>query len=160
MRIRAVAAGEELMLLAVFQSSVRGLACTYYSPAQIDAWSPPEPDAAFRRQWVERIRANRPWVAEIDGRLAGFADVQPSGYIDQFFVAPEYAGQGVGATLMRQLHAVARGAGASSLFADVSLAAQPFFARWGFAVESEGLPVVRGVALRNARMRKALVASA
>ncbi|NIF69849.1 hypothetical protein F3J16_06535 [Burkholderia sp. Ap-962] len=41
MRIRRAAPGEEPALLAIFQSSVRGLASRDYTPAQIDAWAPP-----------------------------------------------------------------------------------------------------------------------
>lgn len=154
MLIRPCAPGEELALLAIFQSSVRGLAARDYTLEQIEAWAPASVDAAWRERWVERIRANRSWVVEIEGRLAGFADVQPSGHIDQFFVAAEFAGRGVGAALMRHVHQVALAAGAVTLSADVSLSAQPFFRRCGFVVEREQEPVVRGVALRNALMRK------
>src|SRR5690349_9807382 len=104
MPIRAFVPGEEHALLALFQSSVRGLASRNYTPAQIEAWSPSAPGADYLRQWEERMRSNRPWVVEMDGRLAAFADVQASGLIDQFFVSPEFAGRGVGAVLMRHLH--------------------------------------------------------
>jgi len=154
MLIRPCAPGEELALLAIFQSSVRGLAARDYTPEQIEAWSPSEPGPAMHAQWIERIRSNRPWVAEVEGRLAGFADLQPSGYIDQFFVASAFAGRGIGAALMRHLHEVARAQGIATLSAHVSLTAQPFFRSVGFVVEREQEPVVRGVALRNALMSK------
>lgn len=158
MQIRPVAIGEEEALLAIFQSSVRNLARCDYTTEQIEAWAPAAVDAAFRTQWIARIRANRPWVAQHDGCLAGFADLQPSGYIDQFFVAAECAGQGVGAALMRHLHQVARSRGLGELFAKVSLTAQPFFRHAGFRLDSEQVVVVRGIALRNALMRKTLSA--
>lgn len=156
MLIRPYAAGEENALLAIFQSSVRGLACRDYTPEQIEAWSPRDTSVQFRQQWIERIRWNRPWVAELEGRPAGFADVQSSGYIDQFFVAAQCAGRGVGGALMRHLHEIARAQAANTLFAHVSLTAQPFFRHVGFVVEEEQCPVIRGVALRNAVMRKVL----
>lgn len=110
--------------------------------------------------WLSSTPPFTAWLSatKAEGRLAGCADIQPSGYIDQFFVAAELAGQGVGAALMRRLHEVALSNGVASLSAHVSLAAQPFFARFGFVVESEQFPVVRGVALRNAVMRKPLPA--
>lgn len=152
-RIRPCRPGEELALLAVFQSSVRGLASRDYTPEQIEAWSPSATSDEFRRQWVARIRANRPDVAELRGKLAAFADLQASGYIDQFFVAAEFAGRGVGAALMLHLLAAARERGIACLSSHVSRTAQPFFQRFGFRVEREQSPVVRGVALRNAAMR-------
>ena len=48
--------------------------------------------------------------------------------------------------------------GIRRLFAHVSLTAQPFFARFGFTVIEERLPLVRNVALRNAVMSKELAA--
>jgi putative acetyltransferase len=157
MLIRPFIQGEESALLALFQASVRGLASRNYTPAQIEAWSPSAPGADYLLQWEERMRSNRPWVVELDGRLAAFADVQPSGLIDQFFVSPEFAGRGVGAALMRHLHQQALGLGATALTAHVSLTAQPFFRRHGFVVEREQEVAVRGSTLRNAVMRKTLL---
>lgn len=160
MRIRPYVPGEEMALLKIFQSSVRGLVARDYTPQQIDAWSPQNYTEDMQAQWKERIRVNRPWVAEVDGEPAGFADLQPSGYIDQFFVAAPYAGRGVGAALMERLEQTAREQGIVRLFAHVSLTAQPFFVRHGFRIEEERQPVVGGVALRNAVMSKEVAAQA
>ena len=159
MQIRRYAEGEEAALRAIFRSSVRGLAGQQYTPVQIDAWAPPEDSAELRAQWTRRIQSNQPWVVEVDGRLAAFADVQESGYIDHFFVAAEFAGQGIGAALMRHLHDVARARGTVKLFAHVSLTAEPFFLRAGFIVETRQRPTIRGVELDNAVMSKMLDAS-
>lgn len=156
--IRPCAPGEELALLAVFQSSVRGLAARDYTPRQIDAWAPPEVSKERRAQWIARIESTRPWVAEVEDDVAGFADLQPSWYIDLFFVDAGFAGRGIGAALMRHLHDVARARGIGTLSAQVSLTAQPSFRRFGFVVEREQEPVVRGVALRNALMCRHLAA--
>ena len=88
-------------LRAVFHSSVHQLALLHYTIEQLQAWAPTDYDTA---QWAERLRANRPWVAEVEGCIAGFADLQPSSYIDQFFVAGPYVERGVGRALMAQIH--------------------------------------------------------
>lgn len=103
-----------------------------------------------------RIRSNQPWVAEVHGEVMAFADVQPSGYSDHFFVAAGFAGQGIRKALMLHLHSAARSYGVVSLFAHVSLTAQPFFWRFGYSVEKEQRSVSRCVELENAIMRKAL----
>lgn len=157
MLIRPFIHGEESALLALFQASVRGLASRNYTPDQIEAWSPSTPGADYLLQWEERIHSNRPWVVEVDGQLAAFADVQPSGLIDQFFVSPDVAGQGVGPALMHHLHEQALALGAAALTAHVSLTAQSFFQRHGFVVEREQEVAVRGRSLRNAVMRKTLL---
>ena len=152
--IRSVIPGEELELLAVFRRSVHDLAGRDYTAVQLDAWAPLTTDADYDAQWIARIQANRPYVAEIEGAPVGFADLQPSGYIDQFFVDGDCAGQGVGGRLMRHLLNTARTQGLRHLHSHVSLTAQPFFRHFGFVVEQVQYPVVRGVALENAVMSR------
>ena len=86
-----------------------------------------------------------------------FADLQASGYIDQFFVAPAFAGQGVARALMGHIHAQAAQRGIAQLHADVSLTAEPFFAACGFVVQARQQAQRQGVVLHNARMVKVLI---
>jgi len=145
--------GDAPALRAVFASAIHGTASAYYTPEQCDAWAPADYDA---EAWARRMRGLAPFVAEEEGRIVGYADVQDDGYIDHFFVAAEAGGRGVGSALMRRIHEVAAARGLTVLHAAVSLAAQPFFAHRGFAIEEEREVEVRGVTLRNARMRKDL----
>jgi putative acetyltransferase len=151
--IRSFREGDAPVLRAVFYSSVHKLARKHYNREQRQAWAPDTYDAA---QWSERLRGNQPLVAEMDGCVAGFADVQPSGYIDHFFVASAFAGRGVARALMARIHEDAVRRGITHLFADVSLTAEPFFAKHGFIVEGRQRVEMRGVVLANARMRKML----
>lgn len=151
MLIREFRPGEEAALRAVFHSSVHQRACRDYSPAQLEAWAPLAYDSAA---WAERICRNRPWVAELDGRIAGYADLQASGYIDQFFVAGDCTGRGVGSALMHRLLAEAERRRLPSMYAEVSLTAQAFFAQHGFVVEERRTVLVRGQTLGHARMRR------
>lgn len=152
-RVRAFGAADAPALRAVFESSVHTLAAPYYTPAQRAAWAPTEHDAA---RWADRMRTLQPFVAELDGRIAGFADLQPSGLIDMFFVAGDCGGRGVARALMAHIEASARERGIGLLFADVSLAAESFFLRAGFAVEQRQTVVRAGELLRNARMARTL----
>ena len=102
------------------------------------------------------MRGIDPFVAEIEGRPVGYADVQKNGYIDHFFVSGLHPRQGIGRSLMAVLEAEARRLGVTELSSDVSRTAQPFFASFGFKVVEQRVPVVRGVVVPNALMRKAL----
>lgn len=153
MQIREFAPGEETRLRDIFHSSVHSLASRHYTPEQLQAWAPACYDA---RQWSERIQRNRPFVVELDGVLVAYADLQPSGYIDHFFVAGPCAGRGIGAALMAHLQREAARLGLTGLAADVSLCAEPFFARHGFTVTRRQTVRVQGVPLSNARMCKRL----
>lgn len=93
----------------------------------------------------------------MDGRVVGYSDLQGAGFIDQFFVSGDFPRRGVGSALMRHIHDVAAERGLSELSTEVSLSAEPFFARHGFLVGERQTVVVRGVALANARMNKRLL---
>jgi putative acetyltransferase len=140
-------------LWRVYYSAIRLVAAKDYTDAQIAAWAPAHFDPA---QWAARLEDLAPFVAERDGDAVGYADVQPNGYIDHFFVAGGAARQGVGSLLMARLHAHAAEMGLSSLFAHVSITARPFFEHWGFVVERQQTLEVRGVSLTNFRMSKRL----
>jgi len=156
--IRNFRPGDAPALRALFHASVHGLTGAQYSPQQRAAWAPPVYDMA---QWGARLQANQPFVAEMASdtgtEIAGFSDLQASGYIDHFFVAPAHAGQGVAGALMAHIHAQAALRGTGRLWADVSLTAEPFFAKCGFAVEARQQVERHGVVLANARMAKLLL---
>ena len=141
-------------LWAVYYAAVHQTAAAHYTAEQLDAWAPADFD---QEKWQHRLRDLSPFVAERGGVLVGYADLQPSGYIDHFFVSPAVARQGVGSLLMEAIHRSAASNQLGSLFADVSLTARPFFERWGFTVEEETSLLVRGCSLKNFRMTKRLV---
>ena len=153
MIIRQFQRGDEAALRALFHASVHGLASQHYTRAQLQAWAPGHYDGA---RWAQRMAANRPYIAMVGADFAGFADVQPSGYIDHFFVSPAYARQGVGTALMTQLLRTASERGTGLLSSNVSLAAQPLFQKFGFVVVTKNQVVINDVALENATMQLAL----
>ncbi|GAB4302703.1 MAG: GNAT family N-acetyltransferase [Thiohalomonadaceae bacterium] len=148
-RLRPFRVTDVARLREVFQSSVHGLARDWYSAEQLAAWAPHDYDGAA---WAQRLQQAQPWVAERGGVIVGYADLQPDGYIDQFFVAAEAAGCGVGTALMQHLLQQAAVNGLTQVHANVSRAAEGFFGRYGFVVECVQTVVVRGVPLQNARM--------
>ena len=153
MHIRAFRSGDELALHAVFHSAVHQVASRHYTAEQINAWAPPSFDETV---WAARMREIRPFVVETDGELVAYADVQPSGYIDHFFVSGSRARQGIGAALMNRIHEAVHREGIKMLTANVSRSAQAFFEHFGFVVVEYRTPVTRGVVVPNAFMKKDL----
>lgn len=153
MQIREFRRGDEPALWKVFFSAIHGTAAAYYNQEQINAWAPAEMDQS---RWAERMHGIAPFVAEDQGTIVGYADVQPDGYIDHFFVAATSARQGVGSLLMQRIHEAATAQNIDSLYSNVSLAARPFFEHWGFHVEAAQRVEARGVEMDNFRMRKSL----
>lgn len=155
-RIRPYAAGDAAALRRVFFSSVHGLAGGHYPAAQLDAWAPAQFDA---QAWARRMDALRPWVAEAGGQAVAYADLQGPGYIDHFYVAAECARRGAGTLLLGHLSALAAAHGLARIYADVSLNAEGFFGRHGFAVTMRRQVSINGMELANARMVKRLTSA-
>ena len=155
--LRAFHIGDEAALYRVHHGAVHRVASRDYTPEQLNAWAPPEPD---HDAWLIKMRTLRPFVAEAGGVIVGYADVQPSGYIVQFFVSADFPRQGVGRMLMDRIHEEAARLGVTELTSDVSKTAQPFFARFGFEIVEQRFPVRRGVIIPNALMRKILTTQA
>ena len=153
MPIRRFHIGEEYELFEVFHSAVHLVASRDYTPDQIDAWAPVGLDMEL---WARKIRDIKPFVAEVDGKVVGYADLQPTGYIDHFFVSGYHQDQGIGRLLMSTLLSQAATLGLRELRSDVSRTAQPFFEKFGFCIIEERAPKVRGVVVPNAFMRKLL----
>lgn len=153
MDIRRFKNGDENALFRVFFSAVHDTASRDYTPEQIAAWAPADIDSGM---WASRMRALRPFVVELEDEIVGYADIQPSGYIDHFFVSGAYARQGIGAMLMNRIQQEAKLLGIGEITSDVSKTAEPFFVRHGFHVVKRGFPIHRGVTLENALMRKEL----
>lgn len=151
--IRRFDAGDEAGLLRVFFSAVHDIASKDYTVEQIKAWAPADLDQAA---WARHMRALKPFVAEMDHQIVGYADVQAKGYIDHFFVSGLYPRQGIGSLLMDRIHERATHLHLTELTADVSRSAQLFFAYHGFVIVAQQSPILRGVAIPNARMRKVL----
>jgi len=140
------------VLFALFRDTVYRVNSRDYSQEQVRAWAPAEINVARWATLAERFAV----VAEVDGQAVGFADLEPDGHIDRFFVHAEHQGYGVGATMMKSLVAEALRMGRRRLFAEVSITARPFFERHQFTVLAEQAVVVRGVALTNYRMERHL----
>jgi putative acetyltransferase len=124
-----------------------------YTPEQLAAWAPAEADLAA---WAQRMWDIDPFVVEIGGVIAGYADVQATGDIDHFFVSADFPRRGVGRCLMDRIHEEAARLALPVLTSHVSRTAQPFFAHFGFEVIEQRQPVRHGVTIPNALMRKTL----
>jgi putative acetyltransferase len=151
--IRELKDGEECILWDVFYSAVHDVAARHYSQAQVDAWAPENLDKTY---WVERIRKLQPFVAQSGDMIVGYTDLQPSGFIDHFFVSGNWGRRGVGTALMTHLIKTAENQKIPLLSAFVSLAAQSFFQKFGFEIIKHQTLLVRGVEIENAHMTKNL----
>lgn len=108
MRIRPYTAADCPAVLALFYHTVHTVNRQHYTPDQLDAWAPADPDTA---RWDSSLRRHTALVAEDEaGRLLGFADMDvAAGYLDRLYVAAGCQRQGGG---HRPVRRAGRAAGA------------------------------------------------
>lgn len=142
---------DALSLRQVYESAVSQLTVGEYNLAQRTAWIQASADPKYWLRVLERIQ---PTVTLVDGKVAGYFDLQPDGLIDHFYVAASFAHQGVARAMMDEILQRAKLCDLSEIHAYVSLTAQPFFTRYGFEVVYRQNVEVGGQQLENARMCK------
>ena len=141
MNIRRYLQGEEKALWSLLYNTVHNVNIKDYSQSQIDAWAPEEWDMV---EWTKRLLKTNPFVAEIKGQLAGFAEFESNGHIDCFYCDQHWQGKGIGSALLKTIEAEAKKQGLTRIFAESSITAKGFFVNKGFSIEAEQIVSVRG----------------
>ncbi len=149
--IRKYQESDAIDLWAIFYHTVRNVNLRDYSQAQVEAWAP---DGFSSEIWQRKMNLLSPFVAEIDGKIVGYSDLQENGLIDHFFCHHEHQGQGVGRQLMEHVLRMGELQGITRFYSEVSITARPFYERFGFNVIQEQTIEVRGQKLCNFVMEK------
>jgi putative acetyltransferase len=156
MELRAYRDQDCLATRRVLERAVRLTASADYTDEQIEAWAPAGVDESELEAWSAARRGAQTFVAVEDGEVLGFGDLVDGVLLDILYVDPGAARRGIGSALVERIVALARAGGGELIETDASLTARPLFERHGFAVVAEQAPVVRGIAMKNFRMRRAL----
>jgi len=102
--------------------------------------APPTMPAAEAQAWAERLtlsgmerklRELEVWVAELEGVVAGWGAICGD-MLEGLYMAPEFAGQGVGAGLLDRLEGLMREREFPSVRLEASLNARGFYLRRGY----------------------------
>ena len=137
--------------------AIRTSAAEHYSTAELAAWASRRSPEGHRRMLEQTYLL----VAEVDGRIAGFANLEGgaeagTGVVDQLFVSPLSGGRGVGRALLDALEDHAASQGLSRLDSHASKRAVGVFERCGYRrVETERI-TIDGEVLERYLVRKQL----
>ncbi len=140
-------------LIELFKETVHRVCCADYSIEQLNAWAPEFIDEDV---WENRFLKSYTLVAEENGHILGFANLESDGYIDMFYVSAQAQGKGVGKILLKHLEDHAKDLKLDKLTSDVSLTARKFFQHCGFLTEKEYVKVRNGVEFKNTLMSKSI----
>jgi putative acetyltransferase len=137
----------------LFHETVREINVHDYSSKQVRAWAPED---IYFRNWVEVCSSRFTYVADDEGAIVGFGELEPNGHIDCFYCHKNYQRCGVGRQIYQAIEAKAVELSLNRLFVEVSITAKPFFQRMGFSVVQKQEVTCRGESFVNYVMEKSL----
>lgn len=134
-------------LVRLFHDTVHKINARDYTNEQLEAWAPEEADL---EAWNRSLLAHRTLVAEEDGRIAGFGDMDGTGYLDRLYVRWDCQGRGTASALCAALEQAAPG----RITTHASITARPFFEKRGYRTVRRQTVERRGAVLTNFVMVK------
>ncbi|QUM88325.1 GNAT family N-acetyltransferase [Moritella sp. 36] len=151
MEIKSYSAEWAIEVADLFHQSVHAIDPSVYTPEQKEAWASTPPDYA---KWSLRLDEKRPFVAIINGLVAGFIELDADGHIDCTYTHPNFQGMGVASALYAHLLAEAKLRNIERLYVEASFIAKPFFEHRGFSVIKRNTFQRNGVTLVNFTMER------
>lgn len=113
----------------IHRTAVTEIGRRFYTDRQVDAWAA----EATKDAYPLDDDATVVLLAERDSDIVGVGQLNvDTPEIAKLFVAPEHAGEGLGARLLEELERYARDRGIDELFLDASLNATDFYHRNGY----------------------------
>lgn len=150
MRIRKYEPSDLEPLARLFYETVHAVNRKDYTARQLEAWAPGNVDLDA---WNTSFRGHLAYVATINGLIAGFGDIDGTGYLDRLFVHKDFQRRGVAAALCGRLESEA---GAKCITVRSSVTARPFFEKRGNEIIKAQEVERRGVWLKTFMMMKSL----
>ena len=140
-------------LVQLFYETVHTVNLGDYTRRETDVWAP-SPAAMDRAAWGESLSAHDTVVAEREGQLLCFGDMDATGYFDRLYVHREFQGRGAASAIAEALEGYALGLGLGRVTVHASRTARPFFQRRGYKTLYAQQVERRGVWLTNYVMGK------
>jgi ribosomal protein S18 acetylase RimI-like enzyme len=147
--IRVYQHGDHSSIAEIFSRAVHEIASAIYTPEQCEAWASREINYDH---WQRRCELKRPFIAEENGHIAGFLELDPDGHIDCAYIHPDFQRLGIMTALVRHAIKTCFAFGVFRVYVDASLCIRPLLEKLGFKVVEERTVVIRGIGLLNYRM--------
>ncbi|WP_422398715.1 GNAT family N-acetyltransferase [Trichormus variabilis] len=153
MNIREYRSSDTEIIMKLFYDTVHEINIRDYTQEQVNAWAVETMDYEF---WQKRLQKKSPYIAENNGEIVGFGELDPDGHIDCFYCHSQYQRKGIGSKLLKHIENMAKSRKIKRLYAEVSITAKPFFQTHGFSIFTEQQVERRGVLFTNYLMEKYL----
>ncbi len=113
-------------LAQIYYDTIHAVNAADYTPAQLDAWATGKVNLD---DWDAYFLARHSFVAEMDGKIVGFADMDDSGYLGRLYVHKDCQGLGIGTALC---DAAENAVTVPKYTLHSSITARPFYEKRGY----------------------------
>lgn len=135
----------------LFYHTVHTVNAADYTKEQLNAWADGKVDL---HSWNCSFLAHETVVAEENGILVGFGDIDRSGYLDRLYVHKDCQGRGIATAIVDDLEERCQ---AEMIVTHASVMAKPFFEQRGYEVRKRQQVSRGGILLTNFVMEKVLI---
>ena len=150
MMIREYLPSDCKYLAELFYQTVHSINAKDYTDEQLNVWATGNVDL---KEWNQSLSGHFSLVAIKDGIIAGFGDIDKTGYLDRLYVHKDYQNQGIATAICDKLeHAF----GVSKITTHASITAKPFFLHRGYNIIREQQVIRADIPLTNYVMEKPL----
>lgn len=143
MELRQYNVADCQVLAELFFNTVHVVNAKDYSPKQLNAWATGHIDL---KQWNQSFLAHYTIVAEINGKVVGFGDIDKTGYLDRLFVHADYQHLGIATAICDELE---RRSPVRKIVTHASITAKGFFEKRGYKVVTSQQIQRQGILLTN-----------
>ena len=148
MKIRVYGSRDCPALIRLFRETVHTACAGNYGPEQLDAWATGQVDEAA---WNESFLRHTTFVAEENGTILGFGDMDETGYLDRLYVHHAHQREGIATAICDALEQAVPSACYTT---HASITAKPFFMQRGYRVVRQQTVVRYEVEMTNFIMEK------
>lgn len=135
-------------LSRLFYETVHSVNAKDYTKEQLDVWATGQVDL---EKWGTSFLEHKTVVAISQGTIAGFGDMDATGYLDRLYVHKDYQAQGIASAICEKLE---NEIATAKYVTHASITAKPFFEKRGYQVVKEQQVKRQGIFLTNYVMEK------
>ena len=137
-------------LIEIFYQTVHSINAKDYTNEQLNAWTTGNMDI---EKWNLSLSDHFSLVAIKNGIIAGFGDIDKTGYLDRLYVHKDYQRQGIATTICDKLEHAFQ---VNKITTHASITAKPFFLHRGYNIIKEQQVIRSNIPLTNYIMEKPL----
>lgn len=135
-------------LAELFFNTVHIINIKDYSEEQINVWATGHIDL---EQWNRSFLSHYTVIAEINGTVVGFGDIDNTGYLDRLYVHADFQRQGIATAICDKLEQASH---AEKIVTHASITAKGFFEKRGYKVVAKQQVQRQGILLTNYVMER------